>query len=957
MPNMASMRPILTATLITALLTACGPPRAPTLADRLGSLPAPPSDAKETPIPGESAAPASAGEDPQSSIAALETAIVNYRAYLRSAPRHDPNRLRVQRRVADLLIELNQARLTAGQRQHDQDLHEAIAIYREVFRETDGREDKARILYQLARAYVDTGQTDMALQTWRRLAREFPDAKLTAETDFRRAEMLFDRGEFERAADAYGQALERLEPNSPMALQAGYKRGWSLLRMGRLQTSVAQQLALLDRALPSSIRGLEDLAALSGGEHKRIEDILDALARAWAQIPAADPIGEALGGRARADELLLYESYAAFLLDKERFTDAAEVYAAYARRNPDHPKAPLLAARVVETFEQAGFDIKAREARIDFVDRYAPDGGYWRRTGRTPTPRIAQTVRTQLLKLAQDYHALSQRGDPQAEDAARQAIRWYRRFLTAYDSDEERYRINFLLGELLYEQRRFAEAAEAYERTAYHLPTSAKGEEAAYAALQSWEGLLGDATGEVEHGRIRRQIVNSSRQLARAYPNHRHLGEVLVRAAQISLLIDEPAGARDLASMGLSQASLTTEQTKNAWIARADGALAMADHAAAERAYGQALQATSRDRDPALYQKLIERRAAAVYKQGESALADNRPVEAAEHFRRVAKVGAGAMDIIPVSRYDAAAAYISAGRPDEAITLLENLRGEFPKHRLADDADRRLVKLYEESGQPAKAAAALERLYTDAAADDQREADWLWTAAGLYQKAGEDRAAIKALEGYLADGGIAFDAAIEARFRLVALHQRIGDERGADRWRERLVDTERRGGARRTDRTRLLAARASIALAEAKREEYERIRLSRPLQRSLKAKKQRMESALAAYEAVAGYGIAETTTRATYQMAALYQDFAKALLDSEPPSDLSAEALAEYRIMLEDQAFAFEDKAIELHSINAKRTAEGIYNEWVVRSFEQLAKMFPARYAKHEEHAIIEQPI
>ena len=951
------MRRALTATLIAVLLAACGPPRAPTLADRLGSLPAPSANPPETSEPGEPDLSASVGTNAQASLAALETAVTNYRAYLHSAPRHDPNRIRIRRRVADLLVELNQARMTAGQRPRDQELREAISIYREAFRETNSAEDRERILYQLARAYVDTGQEDKALETWRQLAREYPGSRLTAETEFRRAEMLFDRGEFERAAEAYGQALERLDPSSPMALQATYKRGWSLLRTGQLQASVAQQLALLDRALPPDISDLEDLASLSGGERKRIEDALDALARAWAQMPTADPIGQQLGGRARPDELLLYESYAAFLLDKERFTDAAEVYGAFARRHPEHPKAPLLAARVVETFEQAGFENKAQEARIDFVDRYAPDGEYWRRTGRTPDTRISQVARSQLLKLAQDYHALSQREGQAADDTARKAIRWYRRFLTAYDSDAERYRINFLLGELLYEQRRFAEAAEAYEQTAYRLPANPKGQEAAYAALQAWERQLDNAS-ETERARIRRQLVNSSRQLTQAYPDHPHRGEVLVRAAQVSLLLDEPGGARDLASQAITQPSLTAEQTRNAWAVRADGAFAMADYAAAERAYGRALQATSRDREHDVYQRLIERRAAAAYKQGEITLAANRPIEAAAHFQRAARVATGAMDIILVAQYDAAAAYISAGRPLQAIGLLEDLRRQFPEHKLTDDAERRLVKLYEDSGQPAKAAALIEHLYAEGSAGEPpKKADMLWTAAGLYRQAGEDQAAIKALERYLRANDIAFEAAIEARSQLIALHEGIGDGKGTDQWRRRLIDAEQRGGARRTERTRLLAARATIAMAEAKREAYERVHLTHPLQRSLKAKKERMESSLSAYESAVRYGIAETATQATYRMASLYQNFAKALLDSERPSGLSAQALAEYQIMLEDQAFAFEDKAIELHAINAKRTAEGIYNEWVARSFEQLAKMFPARYAKNEEHAILERPI
>jgi hypothetical protein len=37
-----------------------------------------------------------------------------------------------------------------------------------------------------------------------------------------------------------------------------------------------------------------------------------------------------------------------------------------------------------------------------------------------------------------------------------------------------------------------------------------------------------------------------------------------------------------------------------------------------------------------------------------------------------------------------------------------------------------------------------------------------------------------------------------------------------------------------------------------------------------------------------------------------------------------------------------------LHEANARRTTDGIYDPWVQRSYEVLAKLKPARYAKAE---------
>jgi hypothetical protein len=90
------------------------------------------------------------------------------------------------------------------------------------------------------------------------------------------------------------------------------------------------------------------------------------------------------------------------------------------------------------------------------------------------------------------------------------------------------------------------------------------------------------------------------------------------------------------------------------------------------------------------------------------------------------------------------------------------------------------------------------------------------------------------------------------------------------------------------------------------------------------------------------------TTAATFGMAELYRRLGADLLTSERPKNLNAEELEQYDVLLEEQAFPFEEQAIELHETNAQRTGDGVYDEWVQKSFEALAKLKPARYAKTE---------
>jgi len=125
-------------------------------------------------------------------------------------------------------------------------------------------------------------------------------------------------------------------------------------------------------------------------------------------------------------------------------------------------------------------------------------------------------------------------------------------------------------------------------------------------------------------------------------------------------------------------------------------------------------------------------------------------------------------------------------------------------------------------------------------------------------------------------------------------------------------------------------------------------KITQPLADSIKLKKSLMEDVLQVYGAAAEYGVAEVTTAATFRLGEVYQQFSKDLMDSERPRNLDEAAMEQYVLLLEEQTFPFEEKAIELYQANATRAAEGVYDEWVQQSFAALAGLMPARYAKTE---------
>ncbi len=90
------------------------------------------------------------------------------------------------------------------------------------------------------------------------------------------------------------------------------------------------------------------------------------------------------------------------------------------------------------------------------------------------------------------------------------------------------------------------------------------------------------------------------------------------------------------------------------------------------------------------------------------------------------------------------------------------------------------------------------------------------------------------------------------------------------------------------------------------------------------------------------------TTESTYRLAEVYESFGRDLLASERPADLDADALEQYELLLEEQVYPFEEKAIDLYRANTDRVPGGVWDEWVEKSFDRLAGLMPARYAKME---------
>jgi tetratricopeptide (TPR) repeat protein len=335
------------------------------------------------------------------------------------------------------------------------------------------------------------------------------------------------------------------------------------------------------------------------------------------------------------------------------------------------------------------------------------------------------------------------------------------------------------------------------------------------------------------------------------------------------------------------------------------------DKAEAAYAKAQALMAPNDPERPAI----VERLAASIYKQGEQKNKSGDSGAAVADFLRVQQLAPTA-SVRANADFDAAALLITAKQWDRAIAVLEGFRRSFPQSPLQADVTRKLAVAYLESNQPAAAAVEFERIASapGESPDVRREATL--QAADLYEKAGNSAKCKAMLEEFVKNFPQPLNPAMEARNKLSTIAEKAGDSAAHDHWLKEIIAADRAAGAARTDRSRALAARATLTLATPLRDEFLRIKLVAPLKKSLAEKRQAMEAVLKAYTQAADYQVAEVTTAATYESAELYRQLGKDLLTSQRPKNLSKDELEQYDVLLEEQAFPFEEQAIKLHEVS-----------------------------------------
>ena len=823
---------------------------------------------------------------------------------------------------------------------------EAIELYNKLLNDYPLYDRNDQVLYQMSRAYEELGQPEEAMTVMDRMVREFPRSRYIDEVQFRRAERFFAYKHYLDAEDAYKSVVD-IGVGSSFYELALYKLGWTFYKQELYEDGLHNFVALLDHkvSVGYDFKQTEDEA-----EHKRTQDTFRVISLSFSNLGGSDSVVEyfsRLGKRSYEDSV--YSNLAEFYFDKRRYADASATYNAFVSRNPFHKVAPNFHMRVIEIHTAGGFPSLVLEAKKAFATTYGLKAEYWTYHESSERSDVLGHLKTNLTDLANHYHACYQNPKMAAEKPSNfeEALHWYREYLTSFPMDTESPGINYQLADLLLENKSFGAAAVEYEKTAYDYPSHDKSSHAGYAAVCAYREHLGAATPEGKDW-IKREVVRSSLKFADTFPEHDKAAIVLGAAADDLYGMEEYEQALAAANTLLEIFPDTdVDVVRSARLVIAHSSYELQRYSEAETAYLEVLALLptgDKTRDG-----LVDNLAASIYKQGELAKADEDYRGAADHFLRVSRM-APTSTIRPTAEYDASAALIQLKDWEMAVTVLLGFRNTFPGHELQPEVTKKIAYVYRENGQLSLAASEYERIETESN-DDEIRREALLVAAELHEKDGNSLGTLEVYRRYVGYFPQPVELNLETRNKIADILKAQNDRMSYLKELEAIVAIDASAGADRTPRTRYLAAKAALVLAESHYDQFVAVRLVKPFEVNLRKKRDLMKAVTTEFNKLIDYEIGEITAASTFYLAEIYAHFYKALMTSERPDGLSPLELEEYELAIEEQAYPFEEKAIAVHESNLELISRGVYNEWVDKSLQKLAALVPARYAKPEENS------
>jgi TolA-binding protein len=870
----------------------------------------------------------------------------------------------------------------------------AIQLYEWFERDFPKDEKMDQALFFLGYNYFEMGDTHKGAEYYIRLNKLFPQSPFVGESHFSLGEYYFENEKWTEAYKEYTYVIK--DKKHRLNTFALYKGSWCLFRLGKNAQALSYLEYIIKTAKYESEVNSQSRRAVNKNrlEQEALRDIIIFYAEAR---PASDAIGYFRGLLGDGDIIPYLEKLAYYYSDKGGKDDSRDVFKMLIGEKPESPKAFDWQYQIVQNYFYAKNSPKFREELYAWIKNFAPNTP-WYEANKANKELIDNSYKmreTTLRNYVMQQHQTAQ--NSHADLPMKSAYEGYGFYLEEFGNAPTAADMHFYFAELLYDMKRYDEAAVQYKWVVDNAPQSKFVDKAAANLILALEKSV-PSDAELQKRIVNtlepqpldpkvERFIKASQWYITKFPKAEKAPEIKFRIGRLYYMhnqFDEATRVfRDI--LTIYPKTKYSEYSANLLL---DIFNLRKDYAGLEKVGAELLanQSIANSKVGSEIKGVMEK---ASFKRGQDLEVEKKYAESAQSFETFAKNNPHS-ELAVTAIFNAGVNYERAGMVTAAIAMYNQvLNSRDPKMESnKPKVHRLLAKLYQDAGNFEDAA----RLYKIAAAENPKDplapnfiyntallnealgkndaaihsyeefikmakrksetSDALYSVATLHRKANHITAALDKYKDYLESGANNPEKVVEAHYWISDLMRKKRQISESEAWAKKTIAVQRRlGGDKKVGAK--YAAKLKFDEALKSFSEYKAARISA----NPAKQKETLDKKIAALgklnkdiSEVVKYDSAEEIVSSLSLLGEANLHMYESILNVPLPGGLNAEETKQYKAGVEQMSSPFVAKAKESFKLAVDRGWElEVYNEGYHIAMDQITRLTPGSYYNNGE--------
>lgn len=875
------------------------------------------------------------------------------------------------------------------------ELTRAANVFRTLVTEFPRQPRTDAALYELAKT-LGRLNNDNAVMYYKQLIKDHPNSRLIADAYVALGEFYFDRHRIKDAIDAYKSAMRyKNEKAYPFAV---YKLGWSYYNAAaKSEKDAAANYEKSITAFKLVIKLGERDTAVKGNLDLRKEALND-LVMVWAETEDTEGAWRYFSQINEKDAFYkMLERLGWIYSEQGKSQKAIAVYERLLNESPLRSNNPSIRVKIASLHELLNQHQDVVRDMELMGQTYLKATAAWRNTNKDNSEALAEADRLGELNIHRFGALFHTRGQKaKSNELLRSAAANYSTYLTYFSSHPNAYEIRFYLADILFDFKKWEQAATHFAIVAKAQKGGKYMREAALNSVicfnnainENKEGKLpppGQVVTPIAVPALKQHLVEAIDTFVSLLPKDKEGEPMRYTAAQVYFDYGHYPEA-------IKRFSAIVEETPSSKQAKASAKVILSYYAEKENwsdviVWAQKFSKSQPIMQAGLGPFITETLKHAMFKLAlayerkkeheKSALAfidfqktfpgdasaDNALYNASLNYFRIAKIEEAVgvsrllLNTYPKSstRPDVLASmgetHESMGQFEEASQYYMNLAREFPKDKRSADAlyNAGLLRkgLHDNDG-----AVRLFTTFVNTYGKDKQVLDAEYEIAALEERRGNYTAAVKTYERIASRTKGSPDKTIWAEAKVADItYHKLNSTAGTkllDKLQKRLIAKD----APAAFEARQLVSAAIFKSLEQPFAEFKQVQIASAEEINTQAQKkqQRLEFLAKSYQGIVELGNAEFTVASLYRLGEMHENFSNALFHIPPPRGSTQVQADKFKSEIEKSAFPLKEEGNKYFETAYKRSQEvETFSSWTKKTYQKMVELNPTKYATLRE--------